>query len=278
MCTLGKQENRYIREFILFYKKKGVDKIFLYDNNNINGERFEDIIKDYIDMGFVDVINWRGKKTPQLKIMNNCYKRHYFYYDWLIFYDVDEFIHLQNYSNIKDFLNEKKFNRCQLIYLNLIIHTDNGHIYYQNKSLFERFKEIVSRKKPEGQILEIKFILKGHIPDIKIENQHFCTSKLNSCNGFGKYNTSFDMYTKEPDYYYYYIDHFFSKSTEELIDKIKKGDVIYGNYMKLNKVERYFNQSKINKKKIRLIEKRLRLKLTKLKKKFYSKKNYENYF
>ena len=35
ICTLGKQENKYIKEFIEFYKEFGIDKIFIYDNNNI---------------------------------------------------------------------------------------------------------------------------------------------------------------------------------------------------------------------------------------------------
>lgn len=269
MCTIGKQENKYIREFVIFYKKKGIDKIYLYDNNNINGERFENAIQDYVDIGFVDVINWRGIQRTQLKMMNNCYKKHFYFYDWLIFYDIDEYIHLKNYTSIKSFLNEKKFSDCQLIYLNLIVHSDNNQIHYKNESLFERFKEIVPKTKPDGQMLEIKFILKGHIPNINIENQHRCNDNLKNCDGFGKSNTSSGFYTKEPDYYYYYIDHFFSKSTEELIDKIKKGDVYHG-HMQFNKVERYFNQSNINKEKIDLIEKKLGLNLSKYKQNIYN--------
>ncbi len=37
-------ENHYIREWIEYYLNLGVDKIFLYDNNDINGEKFEDEI------------------------------------------------------------------------------------------------------------------------------------------------------------------------------------------------------------------------------------------
>ena len=265
ICTLGKQENKYIREFISFYKKIGVDKIYLYDNNNINGERFEDVIQDYIDIGFVDVINWRGVERPQLPIMNDCYKLHYLDYDWLIFYDVDEYIHLSHYSNIKYFLKKKILEQCQLIYLNLIIHSDNNQLYYENKSLFERFPGFVPKSKPQGEVLEIKFILKGHIPNINIENQHYGTHTLKDCNGFGKSDTIYDLYTKEPDYKYYYIDHFFSKSTEELIDKILKGDCIYEDFIKLNKVERYFNATEPTKEKIDLIEQRLGFNLSKYK-------------
>ena len=43
LCTLGKNENRYIREFVEFYKNYNVDQIYLYDNNDIDGERFEDV-------------------------------------------------------------------------------------------------------------------------------------------------------------------------------------------------------------------------------------------
>ena len=36
-------------------------------------------------------------------------------FDWLIFYDIDEYIHLKNISNIKEFLNDKKFILCNKI-------------------------------------------------------------------------------------------------------------------------------------------------------------------
>ena len=98
ICTYGKNENRYIREFIQHYEKYDVDKIYLYDNNDIKGEKFEDVIQDYIDKGFVEIFNWRGKTRGIYKIMNLCYQRTYKKYDWLIFYELDEFIYLHNYS------------------------------------------------------------------------------------------------------------------------------------------------------------------------------------
>lgn len=39
-----------------------MDKIFLYDNNDNDEERFEEVIGDYINKGFVKLINWRGKR------------------------------------------------------------------------------------------------------------------------------------------------------------------------------------------------------------------------
>ena len=46
-----------------------VDKIFLYDNNDINDERFEDVISDFIENGYVEIINYRGLITPQKKVI-----------------------------------------------------------------------------------------------------------------------------------------------------------------------------------------------------------------
>ena len=165
ICTYGKEENLYIREFILHYYKYGVDKIFLYDNNDLNGERFEDIINDYIEKGFVKIFNFRGKKNCRYRMMNDCYKLNYNKYSWLIFYELDEFIHLSNYTNIKNFLNEKKFKDCELIHLNSVFHSDNGLLYYENKSLSERFPKIFPITNETK--LEVKYMIRGHIPNIR---------------------------------------------------------------------------------------------------------------
>ena len=117
ICTLGKNENKYIKEFLDYYKQIGVDKIFLYDNNDIGykNESFDEIISEYIKDGFVNVINYKGEKYPQFKIYTDCYRKNNKIYDWLIFFDIDEFINLENYKSIKDFLNEEKFNIFLLI-------------------------------------------------------------------------------------------------------------------------------------------------------------------
>ncbi len=81
-----------------------MDKIFIYDNNDLNGESFEDIIRDYIKNKNVEIINYRGKKTMQVNMMRDCYKKNNKKYDWFIMYDMDEFIFLKNYNNIKFYL------------------------------------------------------------------------------------------------------------------------------------------------------------------------------
>ena len=95
----------------------GISKIFIYDNNDKNDEKFELVLKDYIDNGFVEILNIRGKIAPQVKAMEDCRKKNFKKFDWLIFYDMDEFIFLRNYSNILDYLSQKIFDKCKIIQL-----------------------------------------------------------------------------------------------------------------------------------------------------------------
>jgi hypothetical protein len=225
MCTLGKKENRYIKEFIQYYEKIGIDQIFLYDNNDINDERFEDIIEDYINKSFVKIFNWRGRKKILLPYLNDCYNKNYKHYDWIVFYEIDEYIHLNNDISIKQFLNNPNFKKCQTINLNWVFHTDNNLIYYDNRTLHERFPEVQSSTKNEAktQFNFVKSIMKGNIPNIHIENTHYLSSKLISCNGFGELYQLKGQNLKKNDFKYYYIDHYYSKSLEEYISKINKG-------------------------------------------------------
>ena len=264
LCTPAKNENRYIREFVEHYEKYGVDKIFLYDNNDIEGEKFDEILRDYIEKGFVEVRDWRGKAKALMQMMNDCYQTNYQIYDWLIFYELDEYIHLSNYTNVKPFLNLPRFKHCEVIYLNLICHTDNNLIYYDNRSLAERFPRTVPKYKKGGYRLEIKSILRGHIPNIEITNNHLLSTDLHNCNGYGNKNRYYyKTYSNQNDYKNYYIDHYYSKSTEEFIEKLNKGDA-YLDTLKyvMQRVDKYFTQSEITKEKIDFIENKTGLNLS----------------
>ena len=96
LCTIGKSENLYIKEYIEYYKKIGVNKIYLYDNNEINGENFKNVIHKEIDSGFIEIINIRGNIKVQEKSYNDCYYKNRKKYDWIMFFDIDEFLYIEN--------------------------------------------------------------------------------------------------------------------------------------------------------------------------------------
>ena len=109
LCVLCKGENLYIKEFIDYYRNLGYNHIFIYDNNDINGERIEDVIQKEIDEGFISIINYRGDRDkPILRVYFDCYEKNNKTYDWLSFFDVDEFLEIKPKKlKFKNFLKTK---------------------------------------------------------------------------------------------------------------------------------------------------------------------------
>ena len=276
LCAVGKNENKYIIEFVEHYKKYGIDKIFIYDNNDLDGERFEDILSEYIKIKFIEILNHRGERGIQKKMFQNCYDKNNKKYNWLIFYDFDEFIHLEKYNNIKEFLNSQKFKKCNSIYLNFLMHTDNNLKYYDNRTLAERFTETIKNKK----YCIGKSIIKGNLKNIKTSSVHTLGVERGKCNGFGKFILSKRRYCITPDYKYNYIDHYYTKSTEEFINKINRGSGIYGDreLVKYAKINDYFSINKNTIEKINIIAKKTNLNISKIKENIEKKKMYNNLF
>ena len=261
VCTLGKEENRYITEFVEYYKNYGIDKIYLYDNNDIEGERFENVIGKYVNNKFVEIIDWRGVKgnSTYYGIMDSCYQTYHDQYDWLLFYELDEFLYLKNYQNIKLFLFDKKFDNCESIQLNWVHMSDNNQIYYENKPLHERFpkrgKNVMVNQ--YNKICFVKTMVRGHLKNISIVNNHVLNENLIACNGFGKKSELMKkILSVKPDYKFNYIKHFYGKSVQEFVEKINRGDLLRGNAKKIIEwaIEKFFYINEITSEKIKYIQ------------------------
>ena len=73
ICAIAKLENNYIYDWAKYHLDIGVNHIFIYDNNEIDGERIEDVFRDSALESRVTVINARGQKKVQLKVYNAFY-------------------------------------------------------------------------------------------------------------------------------------------------------------------------------------------------------------
>ena len=89
LCAVGKNENLYAKEFVEFYHTLGFDKIIIFDNNDLDGEKFDDILKNYLADKIVEIIDIRGLKSVQLSVYNYCYKKNKNLYDWIAFFYFD---------------------------------------------------------------------------------------------------------------------------------------------------------------------------------------------
>ena len=229
LCVIGKNENLYAREFVEHYKKIGYDNIILYDNNDNNDkdDKFEDVINDYIKDGFVRIIDFKernGNERPLFVAYKDCYSKYNSEYDWLSFFDMDEFLELnEKYKNIKEFLNDKIFTICQAIKINWLFYINDNILYYENKTLRERMKKITY---DDLHSKHIKSTVRGNLYRNyweNIVNSHTSNLNYTSCSSSGKIVESNSPFIYPPDYTNAKLKHYYYKSFEEFCVKIKRG-------------------------------------------------------
>ena len=256
ICSIGKKENLYAKEFVEYYMKLGIKKIIIYDNNEIGGEKFEDALKEYIINEKVEIIDIRGFESVQFPSYMNCYKKYGEQFDFLLFLDFDEFIHIENKIDINSFLYNEKFKKCETIVLNWVMFGDNDLIKYDNRTMIERFTKPIFYRDLGKSIVRANIsqliIPSSHI--IGINTKYFCDSNGNRLFPSSYYG--FEVPIKPEAY----IKHFYTKTAEEFCNKINKGDVqFHENYPKyLNilktKIETFFTYNSITNEKLNLIE------------------------
>jgi len=260
LCTMGKQENLYVKEFINYYIKLGIDKIFIYDDNDINTEEISDMI-DFKYKKYVKIF-----KTIKLKLLTqnmqftDCYTKIKNKFDWILMVDMDEYLYIKK-EKLKNYLLNPVFNKCDFIKFHWMIPNDNNHLLYENKSLFERFNG--SYKKS----IYIKSIIRGSIPKLKymVHSPYISPLRNISCNNIGeKINNdkiNFE-YIRKINIQNAFIIHFKYKSTEEYIHKIKRGYHVWTkDYILKTSIKSYLKDNEITKEKIEYFKKELNINL-----------------
>jgi hypothetical protein len=240
------------------YKKIGYDKIFIYDNNDIEDEKFEDVLYRQISTNFVKIIDYRGyrgkRQSPQSDAYIDCYEKNKNNYDWLSFFDFDEFLELNKNKNIKEYLNNKSFKKCANIKINWLEFSDNDLIYYKNVSLQKRFTKPLYQDK--GNIF-IKSTVRGNLKFNywrSLSNPHSSSNYLTACNSQGNIIDPTTFYISPFSHEYSYLKHYSTKTIEEYCNKIKKGradlSVKLDNETLKNYFNNFFDRNKRTKEKI----------------------------
>lgn len=217
LVAIAKNEDNYIEEWIQYYLKLGVDDIYVYQNNwRINPSLTEKYTQ-------LHVIPFDGD-FKQLEAYNHFIKNYSKNYGWGMFFDVDEFLALKKYNNIKDWLiNYKSYGA---VGVNWRLFGDNGleKVIDNNYSVIKRFtkadknmypliKTIINFNKPHP-----KAYFFGDPHHIKVSwdsNYTINTKKTGYIRGPKNYN-----YT-DPDVQ---LNHYFCKTLDEFMtNKALKG-------------------------------------------------------
>lgn len=95
ICTIFKNEARWLKEFIEHHTQIGCTHFYLYDNNSEDHPR--EILAPYIETGLVELILWEPPIAPhwgkyQEAPYEDCLERAKGEVKWLAIIDADEFI------------------------------------------------------------------------------------------------------------------------------------------------------------------------------------------
>ena len=97
ICLIIRDENEYLQEWLDYHRSIGIDHFFIYDNQSKIPVKGDDDIT---------VTLWTDNKhASQCRAYVDCCKKHS-EYDYVAFIDTDEFIILNGYNNIKDYIQK----------------------------------------------------------------------------------------------------------------------------------------------------------------------------
>lgn len=203
-----------IREWVEHYISLGFDKVILYDNNTDC-----DVI-DYLNGLEEHIICTKGN-NQQLKTYNEAYRTYRKDFDWLAFFDDDEWLVLNQDKNIKDYLSRDIFRQADCIHINWKMYGDNGHLHPTGEPTFIQFPEpcgLDTRTTYDWpQNYHIKSIVRCW-KIIQFINPHFCIPNNLVC-----VNNKGDRVGNGPFAVYNYelaeLRHYQYRSTEEFCRK-----------------------------------------------------------
>lgn len=218
LCAIGRLENDYAREFVEHNLSVGFDKIIIADNNHHGEERFEDVLQDYIDAKKVKVLDFRDMESAQRKAYNAMYERYKNKYDWIAFFDFDEFLCLSDgLTSVKELL-ERLADKADCVMIPWMMMTDSGLVRKDSRPLMERFTEYLEeyglgKGIVRGGIDGVRYTKSVHIPYYP---------KLRCCTPSGE--EARQHRRQDSDYSVAYLKHFSTKTIEEwLTNKCRKG-------------------------------------------------------
>ena len=199
----------------------------MYNNNSNDG--YLEILQPYIDNGIVTLIQWE-KDQAQMEAYAHCIKNYSGETNWIGFIDLDEFIVPKKYSSIVDFLSQ--FERYPSVKLNWNVFGSSGKVDRNRDGLvtedfyvswnkvdeigkcFYNTEYAFSQDSKRNGIFHHELWAKIGILDVPPVNcfHHICRHGFERAD-----NADFPIV----------INHYFTKSFNEYVEKASKGDVYF---------------------------------------------------
>lgn len=133
-CTMFRNEARYFDEWITFHRAVGVEHFYLY--NNQSTDNFREMLAPWINRGVVTLLDW-GREGGQVGAFNDCIRRFRMEARWIAFLDVDEFLFSPETRDLRKVL--PRYEGYPAIFVYWILFGSGGHVNRPEGSIIENF-------------------------------------------------------------------------------------------------------------------------------------------
>lgn len=220
ICLIIRDENEYLKEWLDWHISLGVEHFYVYDHGS------KQPVAEFISQSCgenkdkITVIDWSGNHTnAQPEAYNDCLKRFSKESRWIGFIDTDEQVRIKNGKTMPEFL--KDYESFAGLFIVWLTYDANGQRYKSPLPLRQRFTHItvdrglgdcMGKVFVQGLLMQDMHIHNGH-PFERFDVVGEFKDKV-EVNSIWKGNATTELIC---------VDHFFTKSYEEWLEKIKRG-------------------------------------------------------
>lgn len=219
VCLYVRDEEHEIAEWLAYQHIIGFDTCIVYDNGST--DRTAQIVLEASLNQDVRFVEWPClEPMAQVLCYEDCIKRFGAEFDWIAFFDVDEFLVLNSAIHLKEFL--AAHDPVSAIAINWAFFGSNGHQERPSQLVIEAF----TRRAPRDFEPNRQFKTVARPGPIKsFINMHlFKMDGLYSRPGGGGFTLhSPGAMIEDADYQYCQLNHYFTRSRQHWESKAKRG-------------------------------------------------------
>jgi hypothetical protein len=229
LCAIAKDETPFLREWAAYHHYIGFEKIYIYDNDSRTPVR--DSIADLYDLQICDSYTMPGK-ARQLVAYNHCLKNHGHEFEWLAFFDLDEFLCLVHDKDARTLLRD--YEQFAALSINWSIFSSSGKLGSQAGFVTENYTLHLRYS------INSKCIVRPAMVKMPFTAHHFLYSRGCAVNAM-----------KQPSFGAYAplaidkvrLNHYPYKSQQDYEERLRRGDATYKDFNP-RKLERFYSQAR----------------------------------
>ena len=220
ICLIIRDESEYLKEWLDWHIGQGVEHFYIYDHDS------KDPIEEWIERNApelaskITVIDWSGiHDNAQPDAYNHCLARYGQDSKWIGFIDTDEHVRVKTGQLLSEFLTN--YERYAGLFIVWTMYDACGQREKSNLPLRERFPtptKVPTFSDKMGKV----FVQPSRMKDMYIHNGH----PKKDFHVVGEYRDivrEAEFWKDNATTNFICIDHYYTKSYEEWLEKLKRG-------------------------------------------------------